>query len=370
MKKNILHVGLDVDDRAFHGAGFDSEKQTFFEFKCKPTFGALSERIEILGDNGYEVRLCYEATYIGYGLCRDLRASGIHCDIVAPSLIPEQRGKRVKTDRVDSRKLAELYAKGLLTPITIPDKADEQVRQLIRSRGFVVDQRRRLKVHILSLCRFNGIDYRRQTNTEGHYWTKQHLMWLNSETSKQPEVTKKIFERLLYQLVQMNSEIKALDEIIEEQALAERYQKKCQALSAFKGIDILSAMTLVTEIGDVRRFSHPKKLVSYSGMDIIEYSSGGKEKKFGITKMGNRKIRTVLVEACQSVTRGTTVGKIIRNRRKEIPPEIVDIAERCQQRLWKKKSRMSHSCKHSNKIKMACAREMTGFIWEALVAVG
>jgi transposase len=370
MKKNVLHVGIDVDDIAFHGAGFDADKQTFFEFKTKPTFGALSERIKIFRDKGYEVRLCYEASYIGYGLCRELRASGTHCDIVAPSLIPEQRSKRVKTDRVDSRKLAELYAKGLLTPIAIPDKTDEQVRQLIRSRSFVVDQRRRLKVHILSVCRYNGIDYRRQTKTEGHYWTKQHLMWLSSETVKQPEVTKKILDRLLYQVVQMNNEIKALDEIIEEQAVKERYQKKCQALSAFKGIDTLSAMTLVTEIGDVRRFSHPTKLVSYSGMDIIEYSSGGKERKFGITKMGNRKIRTVLVEACQSVTVGTIVGKILRNRRKDIPPEIVDIAERCQHRLWKKKSRMSHSSKHPNKIKMACAREMVGFIWEALVAVG
>lgn len=370
MKKTVLYVGIDVDDKAFHGAGYEMDKQSYIEFKCKPTFGSLWERIEKFSDNGYEVRVCYEATYIGYGLCRDLRASKIHCDIVAPSLIPEQRSKRVKTDRVDSRKLAELYAKGMLTPIAIPDKSDEEVRQLIRSRGFVVDQRRRLKVHILSLCRFNGIDYRRQTNTEGHYWTNQHLKWLNREIGKQPEVTRKVLERLLYQMVQLTNEIKALDEIIEEQALNERYQKKSQALSAFKGIDILSAMTLVTEIGDIRRFAHPKKLVSYGGMDIIEYSSGGKEKKFGITKMGNRKIRTVLVEACQSVTPGTTVGKILRNRRKEIPNEIVDIAERCQHRLWKKKSRMNKSVKHPNKIKMACAREMVGFIWEALVAVG
>jgi transposase len=370
MKKTILYVGIDVDDRAFHGAGFDSEGQKTFEFKCKPTLGALLERLEKFTDNDYEVRVCYEATYIGYGLCRDIRASGIHCDIVAPSLIPEQRSKRVKTDRVDSRKLAELYAKDLLTPIAIPDKIDEQVRQLIRSRSFVVDQRKRLKAHILSLCRFNGIDYQNETNSKKYYWTKKHLVWLSSQISKQPEVTKKIFERLLYQLVQADKEITVLNEIIEEQALNERYQKKCQALIAFKGIDILSAMTLTTELGDIRRFPHPKKVVSYSGMDIIEYSSGGKEKKFGITKMGNRKIRTVLVEACQSITSGTVVGKIIRNRRKDVPAEIVDIAVRCQHRLWKKRSRMLHSGKHPNKIKMACAREMVGFIWEALVAVG
>jgi transposase len=370
MKKSILYVGIDVDDLAFHGAGFDEANDKFFEFKCKPTVGGLLKRLEILCDKGYELRVCYEATYIGYGLCRALRASGIHCDIIAPSLIPEQRSKKVKTDRIDSRKLATLYAKGLLTAISIPDKTDEEVRQLIRSRSFVVDERRRLKLHILSLCRFNGIDYRRQTQTEGHYWTQKHLMWLNGQIDKQSEITKRIFERLLYHLIQFDEEIKSFDALIEELSCTERYKQKSQSLACFKGIDTLSAMTLISEIGDIRRFAHPKKLVSYSGMDIIEYSSGGKEKKFGITKMGNRKIRTTLVEACQTITRGTTVGKILRKRRKGIPIEVISIAERCQSRLWKKKIRMGVNGKHPNKTKMACARELAGFVWEMLVAVG
>ena len=370
MKKSILYVAIDVDDLAFHGAGFDDVKDKLFEFKCKPTVGALLKRLELLSDKGYDLQVCYEATYIGYGLCRSLRASGIHCDIIAPSLIPEQRSKKVKTDRIDSRKLATLYAKGLLTAIHIPDKTDEEVRQLIRSRSFVVDERRRLKLHILSLCRFNGIDYRRQTETNGHYWTQKHLMWLNSQIDEQPEVTKKIFERLLYHLIQLDEEVKSFDLLIEDLSGIERYQKKSQALSCLKGIDTLSAMTLITELGDIRRFAHPKKVVSFSGMDIIEYSSGGKERKFGITKMGNRKIRTTLVEACQTVSRGTTVGKILRNRRKGVPPEIVSIAERCQARLWKKKTRMGINGKHPNETKIACARELAGFVWEMLVTVG
>lgn len=370
MKKSILYVAIDVDDVAFHGAGFDKSNGDFFEFKCKPTVGGLLKRLETLSDKGYEPQVCYEATYIGYGLCRSLQAHGIHCDIIAPSLIPEKRSKKVKTDRIDSRKLAEYYAKGLLTAIHIPDKADEEARQLIRSREFIREERRRLKLHILSVCRLNGIDYRRQTNTQGHYWTQKHLMWLNSQIAKQSEITKKIFERLLYKLIQFDEEIKSFSVLIDELACTERYQARCQALSCFKGIDTLSAMTLITEIGDIKRFAHPKRLVSYSGMDIIEYSSGGKERRFGITKMGNRKIRTTLVEACQTITRGTTVGKILRNRRKGIPAELVSIAERCQTRLWKKRSRMSINGKHPNKIKMACAREMAGFVWEMLVAVG
>lgn len=370
MKKSILYVGIDVDDLAFHGAGYDPKNEKFYEFKCKPTVGSLLKRLEILSNKNCEIQVCYEATYIGYGLHRDLKGNGIHCDIIAPSSIPEKRSKRVKTDRIDSRKLAEYYSKGLLTAISIPDKTDEQVRQLIRSRSFVVDERRRLKQHILSLCRFNGIDYRRQTNTKGHHWTQKHLQWLNTQLSKQSEITRKTFERLLFQLVLFDEEVKRFDTLIEEFSRIDRYQKRSQALACFKGIDTLSAMTLLTEMGDAQRFPHPKNLVSYSGMDIIEYSSGGKEKKFGITKMGNRKIRTTLVEACQSITLGTTVGKVLKNRRKGVPIELVKIAERCQGRLWKKKHQMSLGGKPSNKIKVACAREMAGFVWEMLVTVG
>lgn len=369
MTKNILYVGIDVDDLAFHGTGYDAVEENYYEFKCKPTVGGLMNRIERFEKKGFEVKVCYEATYIGYGLSRDLQAKGVHCDIIAPSSIPEKRSKRVKTDRIDSRKLSEYYAKGLLTSISIPDKTDEQVRQLIRSRRFVVEERCRLKQHLLSLCRFNGIDYRGQTNTKGHYWTQTHLHWLNSQLSKQPEITRQIFDRLLYQLVLWDEEVKNFDTLIEELACLERYQKRSQALACFKGIDTLSAMTLLTEIGDIKRFPHPKNLVSYCGMDIIEYSSGGKEKKFGITKMGNRKIRTTLVEACQSITVGATIGKVLKNRRKGVPIQFVKIAERCQNRLWKKKHRMSLYGKPSNKIKVACARELTGFVWEMLVSV-
>lgn len=371
MKRTILYVGIDVDDIAFHGTGYDQKKEKYYEFKCKPTLGSLLNRLEKLTNKGYEIKLCYEATYIGYGLHRDLEAHGIHCDIIAPSSIPEQRGKKVKTDRIDSRKLSEYYAKGLLTAISIPNKTDEQVRQLIRSRRFIVDERRRLKQHILSLCRFNGIDYRRQTNTKGLHWTLKHLQWLNSQLSKQPEITRKIFERLLSQLILLDEEVKNFDFLIEQLSCNERYQKQSQALACIKGIDTLSAMTLLTEIGDIKRFPHPKNLVSYCGMDITEYSSGGKEKKFGITKMGNSKIRTVLVEACQSITVGSTVGRLLKTRRKGVPIELVKIAERCQVRLLRKKHQMSLvSNKPSNKTKVACARELTGFVWEMLMAVG
>lgn len=369
MKDQILFVGIDIDDSAFHLAGYDEQQDKYYEYKCKPTNGALEAKLEALIERGYKLKICYEASYIGYSLYRVLTSSGYECEIIAPSLIPTQGSYRVKTDKIDSRKLARFYAKGLLTPISIPDSVDEGVRRIIRSRSFTVGERKRLKLHILSNCRQLGINYRADTGKESHYWTKKHLLWLSTRIKKLPESEQWLFEKNLYRLHHANEIIKEFDLKIEEIAQTDRYRTRVETLNTFKGLDTLSSMTLSTELGDARRFNHPKKIVSLAGMDIIEYSSGGKEKKFGITKMGNKHIRTTLVEACQSITMGTVVGKQLRARRKNVPAEIVSIAERCQNRLQKKRMKLLLKNKAPNKIKMACAREMIGFIWEALLKI-
>ena len=102
---------------------------------------------------GLVTRISYEACYIGFSLCRFLRKSGIHCDIIAPSLISLKTGTRVKTDRLDALKLAEFYARELLTPIYVPNETDEEIRDVVRSRNFLVKQRKMLKTHILATCK-------------------------------------------------------------------------------------------------------------------------------------------------------------------------------------------------------------------------
>ncbi len=117
--KKIIYVSVDVYDNAFHGAGLCLETGEMAQFKSKPDFGVLKKKLENFFPTN-EIRLCYEACHIGYHLCRLLNRAGIHCDILAPSFIPSQSGKRVKADRLDALKLAGYYAKNLLTPIYIP----------------------------------------------------------------------------------------------------------------------------------------------------------------------------------------------------------------------------------------------------------
>lgn len=368
-EKNIVYVGLDVDDTAFHGAGINRATGEIVEFKCKPDHGVVRKKLINLFTDKANIRLCYEACYIGFSLCRFLRKSGIHCDIIAPSLVPVKTGARVKTDRLDALKLAELYAKELLTPIYVPDETDEEVRDVVRSRNFLVRQRKMLKTHILATCKRYDIDFKVESGFKT-YWTDQHISWLKQRvTTLEREICKIDIELLLAQYTSLSESIEKLDAEITRVAQSERYKKAADALSCFRGIDMLSSMTIICELGDIRRFEHPQQLTSYVGLDVAEYSSGGKERKKGIKKTGNKHVRTILTESCQLASSPPILSKRIKQSRADQPQKIVDIADRCMNRLHKKSTRMLYAGKHKNKIKTACAREMLGFIWEALRAV-
>lgn len=176
------------------------------------------------------------------------------------------------------------------------------------------------------------------------------------------------FKLLQAQYDSLKDTVEEYGQEIELIANRDRYKEKTEALCCFRGLGKLSALSLVAELGDIRRFSNPSKLTSYAGMDVREYSSGGKEKKFGITTMGNKRIRTIAVEACQ-LLRTVQICRRLREARKGQDEKIVAIAEKCMKRLKKKAYHLMGRNKHSNKIKVACAREFLAFIWEALLLI-
>lgn len=368
MTKSILYIGLDVDEKNFHGGGFSKDTGEKLNFKTKATLGALMKKLKKFKKEGYKLRVCYEASYLGYNLCRDLNNKKIKCEIIAPSLIPEKKGKRVKTDKIDAQKLAEYYANGLLTPIYIPDEKDEQIRTLIRSRSFLVEKRSELKRHILAVCKCQNINYKEETGGKS-YWTKTHINWLITKINKMNNIIKTTIENNILILDSLTENIEDFDKEILKYSETKRYKKKKESLNCFRGLDTLSSMTLITELGDIKRFIHPNKTVSYAGLDIIEYSSGGKQKKYGITKMGNKRIRKVVIEACQMLNFKPKLSIRLRKVRKGQPKKIQKVAEKCDKRLSKKFSKMHFKGKHNNKIKVACARELLCFVWEMLQLV-
>ena len=370
MTKNIIHVGIDVDDNSFHGAAFFKETGEIIEFKTKPTFKGLQNKLDELKERfpESELKICYEATYIGFTLQRDLTNEGFDCVIVAPSSIPRRHGNQVKTDRVDATKLAEFYASNILTFVTVPEKELEEDRDLMRSRQFILHQLSEMRTHIQSLLRRSGIHYKVETQAKSH-WTRQHMCYLERKANELTGSIQMNLRLLLQQVKWLKYTLEEYDKKADELAESARYEKQVKSLICYNGIKNIFAMTMITEIGNVKRFAHPRQLVSWMGLDVREYSSGGKHNRFGITKHGNRYLRTAFVESNQRSCRTKKVHERLKSRRKGVDPRLIHIADRCQARITKKGSRLIHAGKHVNKVKVACAREMVGFVWESLNAV-
>ncbi|MBY0472136.1 IS110 family transposase [bacterium] len=369
--KKIMHLGIDVDDNAFHGCGlFESGgKEQMLEFKTKPSIGSLMQKLGNLQKEGFSLKVCYEATYLGFSLCRDLQDKKVHCDVIAPSSIPTRSGKTAKTDKIDTRDLARYYKNGLLSIVEVPAPETEKIRDLIRSRDFIAQQSRDLKRHILSTCRRMGIHYHASIPWKNaRHFTHGHKQWIETEMNKQKDAHFQFnMMMLLSQLRQFETQLEHYKAEIEKISETASYKKKVKALTCYRGIDVLSAMTFIVELGDIKRFSHPRKLTSYAGMDLREYSSGGKERRYSMSKMGNVHIRTTAVETCQRPNLTPQVSRSLKLRREGTSPKFIEIADRCMKRLYQKSTRMLYAGKPANKIKVACARELLGFVWESLL---
>ena len=285
--------------------------------------------------------------------------------MVAPTSIPTPRSKQIKTDRIDAAQLAQFYANGLLTVVSVPEPTQEHDRDLLRTRQHLVEQQTALRKHLQALLRRNGLHYKAQTHSRT-YWTLHHSCWLERTIAATSGSLKVNLELLLRHLNGLTTILAGYDQQIAELATTERYAKPVHALTCYKGIKQTFALTLITEIGDITRFAHPRQLVSWMGMDIREYSSGGTHHRYGITKHGNRYVRTAFIEANQRGYRTAIIGKELKARRAHAAPDCVAIADRCLRRLNKKGNRLLFAGKHPNKVKVACAREMVGFVWESL----
>lgn len=365
---SLLFIGLDVDDKAFHLCGVTKDGEQQFQFSCKPNAGVLASKLRQHIGSETTAKLCYEATYLGFSLQRDLTKRGLCCEVIAPSLVPVIPGDRVKTNRLDCEKLAVHLSKDDLTKVHIPTAEEEAVRDLVRGRKFLTTQLRRHKQYTLSFCRRQGWDYRGECGTKSSYWTGPHFVWLERFIkSAEPAVNRFTLGSAVDQVKHVQVQIECFEKEITRLAEGPFYRQKVGALLCFRGISTVNAMTLITEIGDPNRFAHPTKLASYAGMDICEYSSG-KEKRWSITKMGNHYLRTVSVESVQSAWRPPRIGKRLKAQRKGIEKEFIDIADKCARRLYQKSSRLLFSGKAKNKVKVACARELLCFVWAALKA--
>jgi len=356
-KNNINWVGMDVHADMIQVAVYRGEESfPSEEYTSSTDAKAKARLLKKLREMSGEVRCVYEAGPCGYDMQRYLSGNGISCEVTAPSLIPRKVGDRVKTDRRDARNLGRLYRSGELTMIYIPDEEQESVRDLIRAREDMVEDVRR-KRHLLGkfLLR-HGYRY------SGKQWTQAHEKWIKG-IEFDSKYLKAVLEEYQVGLNQTMEQLKRLTQAIEEIAVTPQYQKPAAALMTLRGVQTLTAMTILSEMGDMRRFGKAGEFMAALGLTPSEYSSGSRICRGGITKTGNVHVRRVLVEAAWHYRHRPIAGYTIKARRKGQPLEVVSIAQKADIRLNRKYRRMVDRGKRSTTAVVATARELAGFVW-------
>ena len=301
-------------------------------------------------------RVCYEAGPTGFGLARHLLAAGIHCDVIAPGLVPWRSSDRVKTDRRDARKLAVMYQGGMLQPIMIPGSGQEAVRDLMRAREDARHDRMRARHRIGKFVLRHG----RRMPTSG--WTLTRRQWLGSQTFEHA-AQQAAFDDYLLACDLIDRRIETLEQQIDCWAKDDEFRELVGWLRCLRGVDTLTALGLVAEIGDFSRFKTAPEFMSYLGLVPSESSSGQQRRQGAITKTGNTHARRLLIEAAHNQRRRPARSGTIERRQHGQPARVVARAQHAQTRLHKRWQRMSSRGKHSNKIAAAVARELAGHIW-------
>lgn len=358
MTETTIFVGLDVHKKTIAVATVEGRASAEVRFfgTIANTPEAIRSMLRKLAKGGPKLHLAYEAGPLGYTLFRQATGLGHRCDVVAPSLIPRKAGDKVKTDRRDAMTLAQTLRAGQLTEVWVPDEAHEAMRDLVRMRAQAMKDQRKTRQQLLSFLLRHGRSY------PGKHWTKMHRRWLGEQKFAHA-AQHLVLEELLARIERAEELSLRLKQAIIDLVPAWTLAPVVAAVQALRGVSILVAATVVAEVGNFSRFSSPRQLMAYLGLNPSEHSSGATIKRGPITKTGNSLARTCLVEAAWTYRHPARVTQIIRDRLKELPPPIRAIAWKAQVRLSSRYRKLTAAGKSAPKAIVAVARELVGFIW-------
>ena len=301
---------------------------------------------------------CYEAGPTGYGLYRQIKGLGHECMVVAPSLIPKKPGDRVKTNRRDALSLVKLLRAGELTAVWVPDRDHEAMRDLTRARETAVKDLRTKRQQMSAFLLRRGLHYCGGKRA----WTKTHMNWLASQKLEHAE-QRIVFEEMILAIRQGQERIERLEQAIRAAVPDWSLADVMTALMAMRGLDLISATTILAEIGDLSRFQTPRELMAYLGLVPSEDSTGERVKRGPITKAGNQRARRMLVECAWNYRHPPRVGKDKQEKVAAAPRAVGEIAWKAQCRLHRRYRALIRRGKLKTVAITAVAREFAGFIW-------
>jgi transposase len=357
MNKIVHYIGLDVHKETIAVSIAPQHSTEVRRYGIiGGTLDAVDKLVNKLAQENLELRFAYEAGPCGFVLCRHLRNKGLPCEVIAPSLIPRKASDRVKTDRRDADQLARLYRAGELTAVHVPDQEDEAIRDLVRARtSAMTDQRQarnRLKGFLLRL----GFRYTGKSS-----WNDAHKRYLSSLLM--PQAPQQIaFQEYIHAVNDATDRLERLAQAVEAALPGWKWEPVVRALMSLRGVQVLTAMTLVAEVGDLSRFDDPRSLMHFFGLTPSEHSSSDKRVQGGITRCGNAHCRRVLTEAAWHYRLPPKVSEVIQKRQEGQTKQVRLIAWKAQERLHKRFKQLS-ARKKSVVAATAVARELAAFVW-------
>ena len=349
---NLTYVALDVHKDSTAVAALRPGDHEPDQRVITSTPEAYRKLVAAVGTD--HVVVCYEAGPCGFDPHRIFTDLGVRCEVIAPSLIPRRSGDRVKTDRLDARNLARLHRAGELTVIRVPSELEEAVRDLVRVREDIREDRR------VAIVRTKAFMLRRGIHAPKG-WHGGHTRWVRSLRFEEP-AAQEAFDALVGALETRDIQLRSLDAKIGERSLREPLAYPVARLRTLRGIDTLSAATLAAEVCDFRAFATAPAFMPFTGLVPSEHSSGSRTRRGSITKSGNAHVRRILVEAAWSYRHHPAVGYGLRRRQLDQPQVVITHSWVAQHRLHAKYHRVA-ACHGPNVATVAVARELAGFIW-------
>ena len=352
------YVGLDVHKETIAVSVAESEGgEVRYLGEVSNTADSVVKLVKRLRKEGAKLSFCYEAGPCGYGLHRQLLDLGQDCQVVAPSLIPKKPGDRVKTDRRDSLNLARLHRAGELTAVWVPDGVQEALRDLTRAREDMKHIQLQAKQRLLGFLLRHGKRFEGKDN-----WTQAHFRWFEEVKFGQP-LQQIVFQEYVDSVQAITRRVAAFDEQMESAARNSVFWPVIEGLMALRGVKLITATTIVAEIGDLRRFANAPQLMAYLGVVPSEHSSGESKSRGGITKTGNGHVRRVLVEAAWQYRYPARKTAVLQRRAERASEQVQEIAWKAQKRLCARYRLLEARGKLKVQVCIAIARELAGFIW-------
>ena len=230
------------------------------------------------------------------------------------------------------------------------------MRDLVRAREDAVHSRRRARQRVNSFLLRHGRAYPCGKKN----WGARHRRWL-AEQYFDRAAQRITLEEYLGAADEGDARVTRLTEQIASLLEPWRWRPVVAALQALRGVSLIVAVTVVAEVGDLTRFT-PRALMAFLGLVPAEYSSGARRRQGGITKTGNAHVRRVLAEAAHAYRATPALTHFVRQRQQHLPPSIRDVGWKAQLRLCGRFRHLTAARKHPHKVRMAIARELTGFM--------